>query len=528
MTSTKPSAAPASPDQRAGTPTAATDTGRPPLSASSRQVPPGQLLIGGQWRNASSGETFPSTNPATEQVVTTLAKGTEHDAAAAAKAAKDAVDGPWGRMKGSERAKIMNRVADLIEERADDLAFREVVDMGKLHRDVTSIDIPHIANMFRYYAGWTTKLEGATKAVEPAGHQGRVFAYTRRLPVGAVAAITPFNFPLILTVSKIAPALAAGNTFVHKPASDTPLSAVALAQVMVDAGVPDGVYNMVTGPGGSVGNTLVQSPDIDKVALTGSTTSGQTIIRNSAATLKHLTMELGGKSPNIIFADADLEAAVMTAFYAIFWNKGEVCVAGSRLLVQRPVYDEVVARLTTLCQNATTGDPFNPASDFGPMASKSEFDKVMDYITIGREQDKATLAAGGTSLKVDGSGYFIAPTLFTNATNDMRIAQEEIFGPVLAVIPYDDVDDAVRIANDSPYGLAGSVWTEDGDAGLDNARRVRTGTFGVNQYSMDFVAPFGGYKASGVGREFGKEGLEHYLELKSIIPKDGDGMSMAV
>jgi acyl-CoA reductase-like NAD-dependent aldehyde dehydrogenase len=332
------------------------------------------------------------------------------DAALAAAAAREAFDDRrWSGMSAPQRAKVLNRVADLIEERAEDLAFREVVDMGKLWRDAMAIDIPHVANMFRYFAGWTTKLDGAVKTVDPVGSPGPVTAFTRRQPLGVVAAITPFNFPLLLTVSKIAPALAAGNTFIHKPSTDTPLSAIAMAEIMMDAGVPEGAYNLLTGGGGAVGHALVVDPRVDKVALTGSTNTGRTIIRDSADSLKHLTMELGGKSPNIIFADANLDVAVPTAFYAIFWNKGEVCVAGSRLLVQRPVYDEVVERLAAMCATAKTGDPFDPATDFGPIASRAEYDKVLRYIDVGRDEDKARLVTGGNALKIGGRGLYIEP-----------------------------------------------------------------------------------------------------------------------
>jgi acyl-CoA reductase-like NAD-dependent aldehyde dehydrogenase len=483
-----------------------------------RQIPPGRLLIGGQWRESSSGKTFPTINPATEEVITEVAEGTAEDAVAAAVAARKAFDdGPWGRMGGGERARILLRIADLIEARAEELAYREVVDMGKLWRDVTRIDIPHIARMFRYYAGWTTKIEGAVKPVEPVGHSGELLTFTRRQPLGVVAAITPFNFPLLLTVSKIAPALAAGNTFIHKPASDTPLSAITLAEIIQEAGVPDGVYNLVSGPGRTVGNALTTHPAVDKIALTGSTGSGQAIVRDSAPTLKHLTMELGGKSPNIVFADADLDRAVRTAFYAIFWNKGEVCVAGSRLLVERPVYDEVVARLRALVAEARTGDPFDPTSDFGPIASRSEFEKILRYIAIGCEEDRATLAAGGHHLQVNGKGYYIAPTLFTNAHNGMRIAREEIFGPVLPVIPFDGEQEAVALANDTLYGLASGIQTRDLAKALRVANRIDAGTVWINTWHLyDPSAPFGGFKQSGYGREHGIESLENYTQTKTV------------
>ncbi|MFI1564447.1 aldehyde dehydrogenase family protein [Streptomyces sp. NPDC020490] len=492
-----------------------TSTTSDTLRPTGRNIPDGKLFIGGTWRQAATGETFPSVNPATEQVVARIAKGTEGDARDAVTAARAAFDGPWGRTKPEDRAAILLRAAELIEARADELAYREVVDMGKLWRDVTTIDIPHIARMFRYYAGWATKLEGAVKDVNPVRHDGPVLAYTRRQPLGVVAAITPFNFPLILTVSKIAPALAAGNTFIHKPASDTSLSAITLAEILEEAGVPAGTYNLVTGPGSTVGNALVTDPRVDKIALTGSTASGQSIIRASADTLKHLTMELGGKSPNIVFADADLDKAALTAFYAIFWNKGEVCVAGSRLLVQRPVYDEMVERLTALAADARTGDPFDPATDFGPVASRAEYDKVREYIGIGRNE--ARLVAGGTTAPVDGKGFYIAPTLFADADNTMRISREEIFGPVLPIIPFDDEDDAVAIANDTPFGLASGVQTRDIAKAVRVAHRIDAGTVWINTWHLyDPAAPFGGFKMSGYGREHGIESFESYTQHKTV------------
>jgi len=328
-------------------------------------------------------------------------------------------------------------------------------------------------------------------------------------------------------MSKLAPALVSGCTMVLKPAPETPLDAYLMAELLEEAGVPAGVVNIVPA-GREVGEHLVRHPGIDKVAFTGSTAAGRTIASICGEQLKRCSLELGGKSAAIILDDADIGATMEGLKFASLMNNGQACVAQTRILASRSKYDEVVEALVATVGGMSVGDPNDPATEIGPLVAQRQQERVEKYIALGQEEG-ARVAIGGNGMPAGiDKGWYVQPTVFADVTNDMRIAQEEIFGPVLAVIPYDDVDDAIRIANDSAYGLAGSVWTEDGDAGMDVARRVRTGTFGVNQYTMDFVAPFGGYKASGVGREFGKEGLEHYLELKTIVPKDGDGMSMAV
>ncbi len=331
-----------------------------------------------------------------------------------------------------------------------------------------------------------------------------------------VTAITPFNFPLALTCSKVAPALAAGNTFVHKPASDTPLTALALAQVMLDVRLPDGVYNLVTGPGGSLGDALVKNPKIDKIAFTGSTAVGQNILRNGADTLKHTTMELGGKSPNIIFADAEIDRAVETAFWGIFWNKGEVCVAGSRILVEDRIYDELVEKLARKAQDAILGDPLDMDTQIGPIASRAEYDKVMKYVDAAKTSP-ARLVAGGNTTKINGKGLFIEPTVFADATNDLKISREEIFGPVVPVIRFKGEDEAVRLANDTPYGLAAGIQTSDLGKALRLADRIKAGTVWLNTWHKYHPnAPFGGFKMSGYGREQGAEALESYTQYKTI------------
>jgi len=360
-------------------------------------------------------------------------------------------------MSGHERGRILYKIGDLILKYVEELAYLETIDMGMLYKH--SLATTHFAaNMFYYYSGWSSKIEGSVKSVD-----GEFLTYTLREPLGVVCAITPFNFPIILSVIKFAPALACGNTIIHKPASASPLSALKMAEIMDEAGLPRGAFNLITGHGGSIGKLLATHAGIDKITITGSTNNGRQVIKDSADTFKHATVELGGKSPNIIFADADLDNAVDAAMMSgLYFNKGEICYAGSRLLVEEPVYDEVVSTLVEKIKKIKTGDPLDPSTDMGPIADKEEYDKILRYIEIGQKEDKATLAAGGKPLNSNGGkGYFIEPTLFTNANNQMRIAREEIFGPVLVVIPFNGFEEAMAIANDTPFGLASGVHTTD-------------------------------------------------------------------
>ncbi len=473
----------------------------------------GQLLIDGQWRDSQSGESVPNFDPTTEAETTQIAKGTSADANAAVRAASRAFEeGPWGRMHHEERAQLMFKIADLLDARAEEFGMREAMDMGMPFHDFVTIIMPHCSGLFRFFGGLAMQMNGGYRQ----SYEASLKILTRREPLGVVAAISPFNFPLTLSVSKIAPALAAGNTVVHKPASDTPLSALAFAQVTLDAGLPEGVYNLVTGPGGSLGDALVTHPRVDKVAFTGSTAVGQQIVRNGAATMKHTTMELGGKSPNIIFADANLDYAVEAAFWGIFWNKGEVCVAGSRILVERAIYAAFVERFAKRANAAILGDPLEDTTQVGPIASKAEYDKVVSYIEVGKSEG-ATLVAGGGTTKINGKGLFIQPTVFADATNDMRISREEIFGPVVPVIPFDSEDDAIGLANDTSYGLASGIQTGDLRRALRLADRIKAGTVWLNTWHKYHPnAPFGGFKMSGYGREQGAEALESYTQYKTI------------
>lgn len=479
-----------------------------------KPIPEGQLLINGVWQDAQDGATLPTIDPTTEEVITHVARAGAGDTQKAIDAAYNAFeDGPWGRMHHEERARILFRMADLLDERADDFAIREAMDMGMPYRDFITIIMPHCSGLFRFFGGLAmSAMSGGYRT----SYEHHIKILTRREPLGVVGAITPWNFPLALTCSKVAPGLAAGNCIIHKPASDTPLTALALAQVALDAGVPEGVYNLITGPGGAVGDALVKSKKVDKIAFTGSTSVGQNLIRNGADTIKHQTMELGGKSPNIIFADAPMEAALQAAFWGIFWNKGEVCVAGSRILVERSIYDEFVERFAKMATDAVLGDPLDPATQLGPIATRSEYDKILRYIEDGKSSS-ARLAAGGGVKRINGKGLFIEPTVFANADNDLKISREEIFGPVVPIIPFEGEDEAIRIANDTEYGLASGIQTGDLRRALRLADRIKAGTVWINTWHKYHPnAPFGGYKASGYGREQGAEALENYTQYKSI------------
>lgn len=475
---------------------------------------PGRLLIAGEWRDAVSAKSFTTINPADESVITTVAEAGPDDVAAAVNAARAAFEsGPWRAMGASDRARILRKMADLIRERVARLALLETLDTGKTLFDSGKIEVPFAASLFDFYAGASTTIGGRTpQAREDA------FLYTRREPVGVVAAIVPWNFPFLLTSWKVAPALAAGCVVIVKPASQTPLTALELGQIGLDAGLPPGVLQIVPGSGSKVGKELVRHPGVDKVAFTGSTEVGKGILRDAADTVKRTTMELGGKSPNIVFGDADLEAAVRGAFNGIFYNKGECCAAGSRLLVDKPVHAEFVARLAERADAVVLGDPREKTTRMGPVVSAEQLANVLRYIESGKTQG-ATVAAGGRRADEvnGGKGFFVRPTVFDGVTSEMTIAREEIFGPVLSVIEFDGTDDAVAKANATPYGLAAGVWTRDLTKAHKVARAIRAGTVWVNTYNLyDPSLPFGGFKESGFGRELGLEALDSYLETKSV------------
>jgi aldehyde dehydrogenase (NAD+) len=479
-----------------------------------RTIHPGRLFIGGDWVDALDGRTLPNINPADGSENTSVAAAAPQDVDRAVASARAAFDtGPWPRMSAHDRARVLVRAAGLIERDAKEIAFLETIDMGKPINVSSGIDVPFVVQAYEYFGGLGAHLAGATRST---GTEN--FAYTLREPVGVVGAITPFNFPLILSTSKLAPALAAGNTIVHKPAEPTPLTALKIAALLAEAGLPDGVLNVVTGPGAALGQRLVANPGVDKIAFTGSTAVGQSIIRAAAETLKKVTMELGGKSANIIFADAYLDQAVEDAFWAGFFNTGQYCMAGTRLLVQRPVYDEVTDRLAAQAESVTPGDPLSTATYFGPIAHEVQYRKVVEYVEIGCAEG-ARLRAGGTAYKSpeQPNGLYYRPTIFTDADNSMRIAQEEIFGPVLTVIPFDTEEEAIAIANGTQYGLAAGVHTADAKRAHRVTRALQAGTCWVNTYSQfDPMMPLGGYKYSGYGREFGPESMENYTQVKSV------------
>jgi len=481
-------------------------------TAAQVQIKPGKLFIGGKWVDSTTGKTFPTVNPATGEVITHLAEGDERDVDAAVRAASQAFEsGPWAEMSAADRAKILWKIGDLIDKYNEEFGTLETLDNGKPIFESRQIDMPMVAEVFRYYAGWATKIHGETVPV-----RGPFLHYTLREPLGVVAAIVPWNFPLLLASWKVAPALATGNTVVLKPASWTPLTALRLAEVCQEAGLPDGVLNVITGPGSTMGKALVRHPAVAKVAITGETRTGQEILRDSADTLKRVTLELGGKSPNIVFADADLEAAVRGATIGIFYGKGEVCAAGSRLFVEKKIHDEFVEKLAARASKMQPGDPMDPKTRFGALVHEKQMKTVLGYIEKGKAEG-AKLVAGGEATTVNGKGCYVKPTVFDGVRNDMTIAREEIFGPVLATIAFDDIEDAVRQANDTPYGLAAAVWTRDIAKAHRVARRIQAGTVWINTYNnYDPAAAFGGYKMSGYGRELSAHAMEHYTQVKSV------------
>lgn len=468
------------------------------------------LFINGEFVSSVSGKTFETVNPSTEEVLAVVSEAQKEDIDLAVKAARRAFEhGPWPQMSSAERAHIIYKVADLMDAHKEELAQLEALDNGKPYHVALSDDIPGTVEHFRYYAGWATKVMGQTIPISP-----DYLNYTRHEPVGVAGQIIPWNYPLQMASWKLGAALAVGCTVVLKPAEQTPLSLLYAAQLFKEAGFPDGVVNFVPGFGDPAGEAIVNHPDIDKVAFTGSTVVGKSIMRKAADTIKHVTLELGGKSPNIILEDADLSAAIPAAFNGIMYNHGQNCSAGSRIFVHRKHYDYVVEELSKMAKQVKLGPGIESTSEMGPLVSKKQQERVLNYIEKGKAEG-ARITAGGKA--PFSKGYFVEPTIFADVTDDMVIAREEIFGPVAVVLPFDTVEEVIRRANDSLYGLAAGVWTENIKTAHYVANKLKAGTVWINDYNIENPAsPFGGFKQSGVGREMGSYALQNYTEVKSI------------
>jgi aldehyde dehydrogenase (NAD+) len=483
------------------------------IAPTKTHIKPGKLLINGEWVDA--GKTFDTINPATGEVLTQVAEASAADVDGAVAAARAAFEktgkGAWRSISASERGRLLWKLADLVEKNLEEFAELETLDNGKPIFESRYVDMPMVIDVLRYYAGWATKIHGETvNTLENA------FTYTLREPVGVVGAIVAWNFPLLLASWKLGPALACGNTVVLKPAEQTPLTALRLGELAADVGFPAGVLNIITG-GPETGKALVAHAGIDKIAFTGSTVVGKEIMRSAADTLKRVTLELGGKSPNIVFADSDIDSAVKGAINGIFYGKGEVCNAGSRLFLETKVQDEFLGKLVERTKKLVPGDPLDPKTRLGAIVSQQQMQQILGYIETGKSEGAQLIAGGKRASVGNGNGFFIEPTIFGGVKNDMTIAREEIFGPVLATLTFDDVDQVAELANQNPYGLAAAIWTKDIKRAHALSRRLKAGTVWINTYGlMDAALPFGGYKQSGFGRDLGAQALESYTEVKTV------------
>jgi phenylacetaldehyde dehydrogenase len=474
---------------------------------------PKRMLINGAWVESASGKTFETVNPATGETLAQVAWGEAEDINRAVSAARRAFEtGPWRTMTASDRGRVIWKIGDLILENLEELAELETLDNGKPLGVARVADVPLAADLFHYMAGWATKIHGDTFPISVLYAPGAKFhAYTAKEPVGVVGQIIPWNFPLLMAAWKLGPVLAAGCTVVLKPAEQTPLSAIRLGELMQEAGLPDGVVNIVTGFG-EAGAALAAHDDVDKIAFTGSTEVGKLIVQAAAGNLKKVSLELGGKSPNVVYADADLDQAIAGAASAIFFNHGQCCCAGSRLLIEQPVFDDVVAGVAEIAKNTNVAPGYDDACEMGPLVSQEQLERVTSFLDSGFAAGAEAVVGGK---RVGDSGYFVEPTVLINTSPDMQIIREEIFGPVVAAIPFSD--EATATANDSAYGLAAGVWTKDISKALRTVEKLRAGTVWVNTYNIfDAALPFGGYKQSGWGREMGAEVLENYLETKAV------------
>ncbi len=475
-----------------------------------------KLLINGEWVAAASGKTFDSIDPATEEVVCQISEGDAADVDKAVKAARRAFESDeWAKMRPADRERLLLRLADLMEQHADELAELEALDVGKVLMFAKIVDVAGTIDYLRYMAGWATKVEGKTLDVS-CGMPGQEFqAYTLRQPVGVCGQIIPWNFPLAMCIWKLSPALATGNTCVLKPAEQTCLSALRLGELILEAGFPKGVVNIITGMGETAGAALVAHPEVDKIAFTGSTPVGKMIGKSAMDTMKRISLELGGKSPVVVMDDVDVEAVVGGAANAIFFNQGQVCTAGSRLYVHKKIFDNVVEGLAGVASSFKLGSGLNPDTNMGPLVSQEQLERVLGYIDKGRSEGGTVVTGGERALN---KGYFVKPTVFTNCKPDATVVKEEIFGPVVVATPFDDVDEIARTANDTVFGLAASIWTKDVSMAHKLARRIKAGTVWVNTHNLiDPNLPFGGFKQSGFGREMGRDAIEMYTEPKSVL-----------